>query len=95
MSDGELFVGLMSGTSLDGVDGVLCRIGADGCWQTLIAHMHQPFAPAWREQLMALQASGPDELHRGALAANAVARAYAEVVARVQKKKKKIVTAFR
>ena len=83
MSDGELFVGLMSGTSLDGVDGVLCRIGADGSWQTLIAHVHQPFAPAWREQLMALQASGPDELHRSALAANAVAWAYAEVVARL------------
>ena len=83
MSAGELFVGLMSGTSLDGVDGVLCRLGADGAWQGVIVHAHQPFAPALRERLMALQASGPDELHHSALAANAVARAYADVVARL------------
>jgi anhydro-N-acetylmuramic acid kinase len=83
MSDSELFVGLMSGTSLDGVDGVLCRIGADGAWQGVIAHAHRPFSPTLRAALMALQASGPNELHRSALAANAVARAYADVVAQL------------
>lgn len=74
-------VGLMSGTSLDGVDGVLCRIGDDGTWRGVIDHRHRPFPATLRGALMALQHSGPDELHRAALAANAVAQAYAEVVA--------------
>jgi anhydro-N-acetylmuramic acid kinase len=75
-----LFIGLMSGTSLDGVDGVLCRLGADGRWLGVLAHAHQPFPDALRQSLMALQASGPDELHRAALAGNAIAGQYAEVV---------------
>ncbi|MEY2873963.1 MAG: hypothetical protein RLZZ373_1334 [Pseudomonadota bacterium] len=75
-----LFIGLMSGTSLDGVDGVLCRIGADGRWLGVLAHAHQAFPDALRQSLMALQASGPDELHRAALAGNAIAERYAEVV---------------
>ena len=79
-AQGALFIGLMSGTSLDGVDGVLCRIGADGHWHGVLAHAHRPFAASLRQSLMALQTSGPDELHRAALAANAIAGCYAEVV---------------
>ena len=75
-----LFIGLMSGTSLDGVDGVLCRIDADGRWHGVLAHAHRPFSEPLRGALMALQSSGPDELHRAALAGNALALAYAEVV---------------
>jgi anhydro-N-acetylmuramic acid kinase len=73
-------IGLMSGTSLDGVDGVLCRWDENDRWQGVVAHVHQPFEPAFQAQLFALQASGPDELHRAALAANALARCYAKVV---------------
>lgn len=79
-AQGALFIGLMSGTSLDGVDGVLCRIGADGHWHGVLAHAHRPFAAPLRQSLMALQTSGPDELHRAALAANAITGCYAEVV---------------
>ena len=75
----RLFIGLMSGTSLDGVDGVLCQIDAQGKMQVL-AHAFTPFDTGFRDALMALNQSGPDELHRGALAGNAIARHYAQVV---------------
>lgn len=74
----ELYIGLMSGTSLDGVDGVLIDF-ANGPLQVL-AHQHAPFDPPLRSQLLALNQSGPDELHRSALAANALSRLYAQVV---------------
>lgn len=76
-----LYIGLMSGTSLDGVDGVLVEM-AGGSVKAL-AHAHRAFDAATRAELLALNAAGPNELHRSALAANAVARAYAAVVADV------------
>lgn len=75
----SLFIGLMSGTSMDGIDGVLVDFGADEL-KSLVAHAHQPFAPALRSMLFALNTSGHDELHRAALAENALAMAYASVV---------------
>jgi anhydro-N-acetylmuramic acid kinase len=74
------FIGLMSGTSLDGVDGVLAQIDAKGQLQVK-AHHFVPFDATFRSELLALNQSGPDELHRSALAGNAIARHYADVVA--------------
>ncbi|MFM2068357.1 MAG: hypothetical protein RLZZ584_3266 [Pseudomonadota bacterium] len=71
----------MSGTSLDGVDAALCRFDAQGGWLGVEAHVHKPFSPALRAAFQALQASGADELHRSALAGNALARAYAQACA--------------
>jgi anhydro-N-acetylmuramic acid kinase len=42
--------------------------------------VHRPFNAALRDELLALQQPGPNELHRAALAGNGVALAYAEVV---------------
>lgn len=74
-----LFIGLMSGTSLDGVDGVLARMAPDGAPEAL-AHVQAAFPEALRAELLALNTAGADELHRAALAANALVRVYAQVV---------------
>lgn len=75
----------MSGTSLDGVDGVLATFDPHDLRPAGVqAHVHQAFAPALARELLALnQAGGGDELHRAALAGNALARVYAEVVAQL------------
>lgn len=76
-----LCIGLMSGTSLDGVDAVLAAFDAPGQPFRAVAHCHQPFDPALRQALLALNQPGDNELHRAALAANELSRAYAAVTA--------------
>ncbi len=76
-----LFIGLMSGTSLDGVDGVLADWS--GPQPQVLAHSHLAFNAVWRSELLALNTPGLNALHRAALAANEVSRRYAEVVQRL------------
>jgi anhydro-N-acetylmuramic acid kinase len=74
----DLFIGLMSGTSMDGVDGVLADLGGES--PRVLAHANAGFDEALRDELMALNTGGDNELHRAALAANGLARVYAQVV---------------
>ena len=76
---GELFAGLMSGTSLDGVDAVLADF--TGARPAILGHAYRPFDPALRAELLALQGLGEDELHRAATCASALSRVYAGTIA--------------
>ena len=71
----------MSGTSVDGVDAVLVDFGT-APWRTR-ARRHVAFDPALRAEIDALQKSGADELHRAALAANALMDCCASAVSGV------------
>ncbi len=78
MTTSTLYIGLMSGTSMDGVDGVLADFHG-GAIRTLEASF-VPFPPALRAELMALQAAVENEIEREALAANGLAQCYAACV---------------
>lgn len=78
-----LFIGLMSGTSLDGVDGVLADLDDKAIGPQaprVMAHQHTPFEHDLQRCLLQLNSRGDDELHQAALAANALMRVYAQVV---------------
>jgi anhydro-N-acetylmuramic acid kinase len=77
----ELYLGLMSGTSLDGVDAVLA--GAQGRGWRLLESSHLPFPAKLRARLLDLHSPGSDELHRAALVANDLSLHYAAVVRKV------------
>jgi len=74
----EHYIGLMSGTSLDGVDGVLAL--CDAAQTRVLQHAYCPFPANLAAELLALNSPGDNELHRAALAANALSRLYAQVV---------------
>ena len=72
-SNNHLYIGLMSGTSLDGVDGVLVDLPQDGAAMRLLASAYQPFSAALRSEAMALQQPGENEIEREAQLANHLA----------------------
>jgi len=82
----ELFVGLMSGTSLDGVDAVLADLA--GAKPRLIADAHIAFDAPLQRELLALNSTGANEIERAALAGNELARRYASAVAGILSKSK-------
>lgn len=67
-------IGLMSGTSLDGVDGVLTD------FNNIHHAAYIPFPEPLQEVLMRLQTASENELHHEALAANQIAQLYAACV---------------
>jgi anhydro-N-acetylmuramic acid kinase len=76
----EIFAGVMSGTSLDGIDAVLADFSPRNATCTLLAATHVAFPSVLRDELFALQSSGPDEIVRSARAANSLADLYASAL---------------
>lgn len=75
------YIGLMSGTSLDGTDGVLVDFSNQPF--RVIAAASEPFSSELRAELLALNSPSHNELHRAALTANALAAVSAQVVTRL------------
>jgi anhydro-N-acetylmuramic acid kinase len=78
---GDLFAGVMSGTSLDGVDAVVADFAPEsGVACETLGAAHIPFPTMLRDELLALQTPGANELSRDGDAANMLAEIYADAV---------------
>ncbi len=74
----DLYIGLMSGTSLDGADGVL--VDFSGGQLKVLAAATEAFTDSFRAELLALNSPSNNELHRAAIAGKQLATIYAKVV---------------
>lgn len=76
MSTSRITIGLMSGTSLDGVDAVAVEFSAQSMRE--VGHAYLPFSPALRELLYSLCSPGDNKIDRAGEAATELARQYAQ-----------------
>lgn len=76
--DTQYFIGLMSGTSTDGVDGVIAAF-LPAQRPRILARASLPMPALLRQHLLALNVPGHNELEKASLAANELACLYARV----------------
>ena len=76
----QLYIGIMSGTSMDGADAVLIRMDG-GKWLGAEGHAFIPYPDRLRRKLLDLQDTGADELHRSRMLSQELSRLYAQTVA--------------
>lgn len=80
-----LYIGLMSGTSLDGVDAALVDLRGK---PRLLDAVYLPYPEALKSSLLTLHVPSRDELHRASLAGIQLAQLYASAVARLLRKRR-------
>ena len=75
----QYYIGLMSGTSMDGVDAVLAAF--DGTrWQGALGHFAVPYSDDLRRRLLDLQNPGGNEIHRSEMLAQELVSLNAQAV---------------
>lgn len=84
MAETARLIGLMSGTSLDGVDAVLVEFSPRFPAGQQLASHYLPYPAELRTRLLALHQPGHDELHRAACLANELSTLYARCAAALQ-----------
>ena len=87
------FIGLMSGTSLDGVDAVLMRQpmsnnSPTSPRMTLVDHHFIAMPYGLRQELLALQSPQDNEIHRSQIASQALVECYVQAIAALLQKTK-------
>lgn len=80
MMETQLYIGIMSGTSMDGADAVLIRMDG-GKWLGAEGHAFTPYPGRLRRQLLDLQDTGADELYRSRILSQELSRLYAQTAA--------------
>src|SRR6266853_4458322 len=78
MASRDLYIGLMSGTSLDGVDAALLRFSRSA--HQRIGESFTPFDESLRRRLLAIHEPEANEIHHAALLSNELAHLYARAV---------------
>ncbi|MES2500034.1 MAG: anhydro-N-acetylmuramic acid kinase [Pseudomonadota bacterium] len=78
MEKAQLFIGIMSGTSLDGIDVALCELSDTKC-QVVATHF-LAYPQNLKTQLLQLHIASSNELETAALTANKLASLYADAV---------------
>ena len=82
----ELFIGLMSGTSLDGMDAVLVNFGKTPQDIKIMGHSYVPYEDAIKEALLRLHSPNTNELEESLIIGNTISKKAYEAIDALLKK---------
>ena len=82
----ELFIGLMSGTSLDGMDAVLVNFGKTAQDIKIMGHSYVPYEDAIKEALLRLHSPNTNELEESLIIGNTISKKAYEAIDALLKK---------